>query len=392
MILVRGQAFSVVEHPSDIPIHKITDHSGAVEEGVDLFLRDLIASDRSRATIKTYAFVLCAWLNFLGSRDKSWQRASLEELREYILFLRAADNPYRSRRRSSSPIPGSINARTGKPYLASGYKPSTINHRLSVIQSFYAFQRHVTRSKAFDEMLNEGRRNAHHNPLEPWPRRRRGLYRQRQPKRVPRAIPDQLWAEIFDSLQHDRDRAIICLLVSSGSRAQELLTMRGEDVDWGLQRVRLICKGTRAESWVAASPEFFRWLAAYLTKRSPLSADSPLWVALRRPERPLGYTALRAIITRVNEKLETNVTAHDFRHTCALRLASDTNISLVDIQTHLRHQHITTTESYLVAHPDEVIKRLQAHRSGRSEPKPATPCWDYNAEDLDLLLGSGGRQ
>src|SRR2546426_6102728 len=191
MILVRGQAFSVVEHPSNIPIHKITDCSGEVEEGVDLFLRDLIASDRSRATIKTYAFVLCAWLNFLGSRAKSWQSASLEELRDYILLLRAADNPYRSRRRSSSPIPCSINARTGKPYLASGYKPSTINHRLSVIQSFYAFQRKFTRSNAFDEMLNEGRGNAHHNPLEPWPRRRRGLYRQRQPKRVPRAIPDQ---------------------------------------------------------------------------------------------------------------------------------------------------------------------------------------------------------
>ena len=53
MILVRGQAFSVVEHPSDIPLHKITDHSGAVEEGVDLFLRDLIASDRSRALMRS---------------------------------------------------------------------------------------------------------------------------------------------------------------------------------------------------------------------------------------------------------------------------------------------------------------------------------------------------
>src|SRR5258708_141419 len=81
MILVRGQAFSVVEHPSDIPIHKITDHSGEVEEGVDLFLRDLIASDRSRATIKAYAFVLCAWLNFLGSRAKSCQSAAPESWR-----------------------------------------------------------------------------------------------------------------------------------------------------------------------------------------------------------------------------------------------------------------------------------------------------------------------
>lgn len=97
-------------------------------------------------------------------------------------------------------------------------------------------------------------------------------------------------------------------------------------------------------------------------------------------------------MTRANEKLGTNVTAHDFRHTCALRLASDPGISLIDIQTHLRHQHITTTEAYVVAHPDEVIKRLQAQQSGPSEQKVATPAWEYNAKDLNLLLGTGGHQ
>ena len=199
-----------------------------------------------------------------------------------------------------------------------------------------------------------------------------------------RAIPDQLWAEIFDSLQHDRDRAIICLLVSSGSRAQELLTMRGEDVDWGRQRVRLVCKGTRAESWVAASPEFFRWLAAYLTKRSRLLADSPLWVTLRRPERRLGYTALRAIITRVNEKLGTNVTAHDFRHTCALRLASDTNISL-GIFKHTLGTTLPTTESILLRSRRSNQRLQLTNRPIRAEA--ATPFWDYNLRPR-LALGT----
>ncbi len=390
-MLVHVPAFSVVEHSGDTPPYQITDSSGTVEESVSAFLRDLIASDRSPATVKTYVFALCAWLNFLHSRCKSWQSATREELRDYVLFLRSAENPYRFRHRPGAPEPGGVNPRTGKPYLAAGYKPATINHRLSVIHSFYAFQQHVTQDQTFALSLVDRRRNAHHNPLEPWPQHRRGLYRQRQPKRVPRALTDELWAEVFDALQHDRDRAILCLLVSSGSRAQELLSMKGGDVDWGQQRVRLICKGTRDESWVAASPEFFRWLAAYLTARCPLTPNSPLWVTLRKPQRPLGYTALRAILTRVNERLGTNITAHDFRHTCALRLASDPVISLVDIQTHLRHRHITTTEAYLVAQPDEVIKRLQARPSDRSAEKPAVAGWEYDANDLDLLLGNGGR-
>lgn len=387
-MLVQQFVFTVVEQPNEKPPYTLKNHLGVTEKGVNSFLLDLLASDRSPATIKTYAFALCSWFNFLHLCGKAWQIAQPKDLRDYVLHLRAAENPYRIRRRAGSPEPGSLNPRTGKPYLAAGYKPSTINHRLSVIHGFYDFQQYIARSASPGIIHVNKRTNAHRNPLEPWPQHHRGLYRQRQPKRLPRALSDDLWAEIFDSLQYDRDRAILCLLVSSGSRAQELLNMNGADVDWGAQRVRLICKGTRHEALVAASPEFFRWLAAYLTKRSPLTPQSPLWVTLRQPERPLSYTALRAILARVNEKLGTNVTAHDFRHTCALRLASDPGVSLVDIQTHLRHRHITTTERYLVAHPDEVIKRLQVRQLNRSLEKSSAPTWEYDPTDLDLLLGN----
>ena len=139
-MLVHVPAFSVVEHSGDTPPYQITDNSGTVEESVSAFLRDLIASDRSPATVKTYVFALCAWLNFLHSRCKSWQSATREELRDYVLFLRSAENPYRFRHRPGAPEPGGVNPRTGKPSLAAGYKPATINHRLSVIHSFYAFQ------------------------------------------------------------------------------------------------------------------------------------------------------------------------------------------------------------------------------------------------------------
>lgn len=156
-MLVHVPTFSVVEHAGDTPPYQITDNSGTVEESVSAFLRDLIASDRSPATGKTYAFALCAWLNFLHSHGKSWQSAASEELRDYVLFLRSAENPYRVRHRTGGPEPGSSNPRTGKPYLATGYKPATINHRLSVIHSFYAFQQHVSRGQTFALSLIPGR-------------------------------------------------------------------------------------------------------------------------------------------------------------------------------------------------------------------------------------------
>ncbi|MBV8915812.1 MAG: site-specific integrase [Acetobacteraceae bacterium] len=386
---MTSPVFRVRAVPGNRPSYEVVGRADKVEPAVQAFLLDLLAGDRSPATIRTYAFALCSWLNFLDSRESSWQEATPVHLRDFVLHLRAADNPHRARHRPEAPSPGSINARTGKPYLAAGYKPATINARLSVIQGFHAFQEQAAGLEPASKLLTgRRRRNTHHNPLEPWTKQTRGRFRQRQPRRLPRALGDDLWAELFASLEHDRDRAILCLLVSSAARAQELLDMRGVDVDWAGQCVCLTCKGTRHRSWVAASPEFFRWLASYLVQRGPVAADAPLWMTLRAPIQPLGYTALRAIFTRVNQRLGTNVTAHDLRHTCALRLAADPAVPLVHIQTHLRHQSIGTTQLYLIARTDEVVTGIQTHLTGKpSAPAAHQPGWTYDPADLQVLLG-----
>jgi integrase/recombinase XerD len=93
-------------------------------------------------------------------------------------------------------------------------------------------------------------------------------------------------------------------------------------------------------------------------------------------------------VLRINEQLGANVTLHDFRHTCGARLASDPSVSLVDVQAHLRHRHLSTTEIYLAARPEDVIRRVQAHH--QASPIAASsnaPCWTYQAEDLATLLG-----
>jgi integrase len=332
--------------------------------------------------------------SFLAAAGVGWEQAERGHVRDWVLAARAKANPQR-RHRPDRPPAGSVNQRTGKPSLREGYAPATINHRLSVVAGFYQHQRRLGRGPEVSPVpaptRHSGRRDAHHNPMEPWQPGPRSAYRQQRERRLPRAIPDERFEELFAVLTCDRDRAIVSLLVSSGARAGELLGMTGGDVDWGGQRVRLVGKGTRDAQWVAASPACFRWLAAYLAgERPPLAPAGPLWVTLRRPVRPLGYPALRAALLRANEQLGTNWTLHDFRHTCALRLASDPNVPLVDVQAHLRHRHLSTTEAYLVARPEEVIRRVQAHQRG-TPPVQAPPGtgWRYEPGDLDVLLGAG---
>jgi site-specific recombinase XerC len=131
-----------------------------------------------------------------------------------------------------------------------------------------------------------GRRpNEHHNPLEPHRPEGRLRYNPKIGKRTPRAMPDQRWNELFGGLRSHRDRALLALAVSNAARASEVLGIRGVDLEWGEQLVRVVRKGTRAEQWLPASPEAFVWIRLYLAEIGPLAPSEPIWWTLRRRDR-----------------------------------------------------------------------------------------------------------
>lgn len=364
---------------SDVPVEVVVD-----------YLRELTAGDCSPLTVRSYAFDLLGWLRFLTGLGVAWRDATRVQVRDYVLMLRDARNP---QRRSQMDPEQAVVSRTGKPPRGVGFAPATINHRLAVLSSFYEFAGRTGAGPAVNPVPGGGpgdRQSAHRSPIAERKPARRSGYRQKMPALIPRAIADDLYLEVFGALTSDRDRAIVALLVSSGARANELLGMDVTDVDWGGQRIRLVGKGTRVAEWVAVSPDALMWLARYLARER--LADGPsgaLWVTLRRPARRLAYQALRAVLLRVNAKLGSDVVLHDFRHTCGIRLASDPRIPITDVQAHLRHRRLASSEPYLVARPEEVIVRVLAHHN--TPPPPVEPNagnrWRYDGTDLSVLLG-----
>lgn len=131
-----------------------------------------------------------------------------------------------------------------------------------------------------------------------------------------------------------------------------------------------------------------------------LAAGEPIWWTLRRRRRsggslcrqPLNHEALRAVFRRLNEALGTNYTLHDLRHTCAIRMLRDKNLSVRDVQKILGHAHLSTIQTYLEEDPEEVIRRVHQHlvdrRRRQSVPQPPTaPAAGYTSDDLALLFG-----
>ncbi len=118
-----------------------------------------------------------------------------------------------------------------------------------------------------------------------------------------------------------------------------------------------------------------------------------MWLTNRSPVRPLTYPAARRMLQRANDALGTRWTLHDLRHTAAQRMIDDPHLSLTDVQWVLGHAHLTTTQLYLRARPDEVIAKVLEHHRTRAERPPAPlvpPGADgYPADVLEALLGVG---
>lgn len=379
---------AVIAGPGTLPPFLVVDeHQQPVEPAVQ-YLRDLALSDVSPLTCRSYGYDLLRWFRLLWLLNIKWDNATEAEVSLMVGWLRTAPNVQRRRQRSGAPAAGSVNVRTGKQNLKAGYAPRTINHALSVIWGLYAYHSSFGRGPVSNPVPeSDERRQAlgHLNPLETRPVMRRARLRQRVPKTQPRSIPDQLWDELFATMRYDRDRALLLFYVSSAARASELLGIGTEDIDWGGLRIWVTTKGTRAREDIPADPRAFVYLAQYLEQEGVPDPGHPVFRTLRGESRPLTYWALRRILQRANDRLGTNYTWHDLRHTAAIRLVGDPELTLTDVQRILRHANLTTLSVYTQVRVEDMFDRIQAHYE-RPRPQVSYPA-GYDPDDFKAVFG-----
>jgi integrase len=376
----------------------VVDGLGDRVEPVALFLRDFAARDRSASSVRSYAMALLRWWRFLVAVGVRWDMATSAEVRDFVLWLGKAAKPVAARRTASRSTAGQVNPVTKKRNPGDGYGPATIRHSNAVLRTFYDFWLERGGGPLVNPVVVErsrgSRANAHHNPMLPFRAEGWLRYNPRPPKRRPRCMPDELWEALFEAMGCNRDRAVLAIAVSTGARAAELLGMRGADIDWGNQLIRVIRKGTRAEQWLPASADAFVWLRLYFSDIGGIvGVDDVVWRTVNRRSGvhvPLTYDSLRAVLRRANAKLSANWTMHDLRHTCAIRMVRDNRLTLRDVQTILGHAHLSTTQIYLEQDDEEVFARVREHQASLRRARdlaPAQAAAGYDAADLAVLFG-----
>jgi integrase/recombinase XerC len=252
-----------------------------------------------------------------------------------------------------------VDVRQVRAFLArssgSGLAPSSVQHRLSAVRSFFQF------------LIREGVLGANAAKLIQGPKLVRKLPETLDPDQMQRLIeiPD-------DDVYGIRDRAMMELLYSSGLRLIELVRLDRTDLDMVDRTVRVLGKGNTTRIVPVGSfaiQALKRWRGARAKLTRP---DQPALFVGRGGRR----LQRRAVQTRVaywarRQGIPLHVYPHLFRHSFATHLLESSgdiravqellghaSISTTTIYTHLNSQHLFSV--YEKTHP-------RAHRKPSNE-------------------------
>jgi site-specific recombinase XerD len=146
-----------------------------------------------------------------------------------------------------------------------------------------------------------------------------------------------------------RNRAILFLLARLGLRAQDVVSLCLDDIDWADGRIALRPGKSRRARSVPLPYDVGHAVVAYLQGGRPRSERRQIFLRSRPPFQSLTNSAVGAIVrqafTHAGIVVSPGVASHIFRHTVASRMVNH-GASFKDVADVLGHQSLQTTGIY----------------------------------------------
>lgn len=195
---------------------------GVPVEPMECYLAYLSDVERSPNTVKAYAHDLKDWFVFLAGRTLDWREVRLEDVGEFVAWLRLP------------PL-----ARQGRvrvlPSVEHHCVESTVNRKLSAVSAFYqhAARNGIELGDLLTSWQPAGRRGTAwrlflHHISKSKPQSRPEI-RLRAGRKQPRVLAADEVQAILDACDRLRDRLLFAVLYDTGMRIGEALGLRHED-------------------------------------------------------------------------------------------------------------------------------------------------------------------
>jgi site-specific recombinase XerD len=149
----------------------------------------------------------------------------------------------------------------------------------------------------------------------------------------------------------------VALIVVTGLRVHEVVSVRRHDVDIPSRTIRLMGKGRRERQVFLTNDWITGFTEAYIEARSGFDLRHPRLLFNLRLD-PLSPPAMRSRLAKAASAagLRTHVTPHMLRHTAATQLI-EAGVDIRYIQRLLGHASLSTTEIYTHV-SDRALKRV----------------------------------
>src|SRR5258707_4766939 len=301
--------YNVLRKPERFGVSfRCCDSKDAGVGSCDQFLTELSFRDCSVYTQRSYALGLAHFFGWLHASGGDPDRVTRQAIGSYITeFARGTKQ-------------GAVGARGTQK----SRQPRTINHRLSVLASYFEYC--IRRDTEDASGPWNGRINpASGNPLTeklghgmigrdlPARQRQRDGFRRRIPRTLPKILEPAAIQKLIDSAGSYRDKAILILLSRAGQRIGDwslvacrhgILGMALEDLDRKRRLITVRLKGARDQHRVPVTDDFWPIYEEYLrTERRAAPGVRAVWIASRKGQgRPLRYASFESALRYIGRR------------------------------------------------------------------------------------------
>lgn len=164
------------------------------------------------------------------------------------------------------------------------------------------------------------------------------------------------FADHRTSLAKHRDIAMIYLLLDTGLRESELLSLALSDVDVSTRTVRVRHGKGDKERVVWYTEPTAAKLKGYLRLRRQKPGQ---WLWITRDDTRPCRSLLLQIVKRIGRSIGLDVSVHQLRHTCATQMLR-AGMSLPGVSAVLGHSQLRSTQRYLHLLNDDVRREYMA--------------------------------
>ncbi|HUG84271.1 MAG TPA: tyrosine-type recombinase/integrase [Euzebya sp.] len=344
--------------PSGSGSWTVLDDDETVVGPAEQYLAFLQAIERSPNTVRAYAHSLALWWEFLGLRGRPWDAAGVEDVAEFVRWLRApADNVI--------VLHPSAAARS----------ESTVNRHLAGLFGLYDF--HARAGVALADSLVAWRQvpRGSYKPFLHHVTKGRAIrtrpVKLRAPKRLPRTLTTEEITMLLAACDRLRDRFLLALLAETGVRIGQALGLRHSDFITRRCEVVIVPRDdnanearakTRMAVTVPISAALARLYSAYMhSEYGELDSDYVFVNLWADPiGQPLRYNAVAKLVARLRSRTGIEFTPHMLRHSRATELIRG-GVPIEIVAKLLTHRSVvTTSDTYLHLTAEDVAAELVA--------------------------------